>query len=92
MHAVNCRTNHCHCVITALDYDGESVRDQLKAWCSRKLNENTVTGHCEKDRRPNKWWTRKGSVRYIFDDLSLEAAIIYTIEAQEFGGSGIWLS
>ena len=27
LHVVNCRTNHCHVVVTAPNYDGEQVRD-----------------------------------------------------------------
>ena len=32
-------------------------------------------------------WTRNGSVRSLFDEVSLEAAVVYTLEAQEAGGS-----
>ena len=86
LHVVNCRTNHCHVVVTADDYDGEQVRDQFKSWATRRLKEHM------KLNLPNStvrelWWTRKGSVRYLFDDESLEAAILYTLEAQDRGGS-----
>ena len=85
LHAVNCRSNHCHAVVTAASHDGEQVRDQLKAWSTRKLKEHQRSlGGAE---LREQWWTRKGSVRYLFDDESLEAAIIYTLEAQEAGGS-----
>lgn len=87
LHAVNCRSNHCHTVITASTHDGEEVRDQLKSWCKRKLkDEQRSKGIDETDVR-EKWWTGKGSVKYLFDDESLEAAIRYTLEAQEAGGS-----
>jgi hypothetical protein len=33
------------------------------------------------------WWTRKGSIRQLYDEVSLEAAIKYTVEAQDAGGS-----
>ena len=36
---------------------------------------------------PAHSWTLKGSVRCLFDEVSLEAAIIYALEAQEAGGS-----
>ena len=39
------------------------------------------------DKVREQWWTRKGSVRYLFDEDSLEAAIRYTLEAQDEGGS-----
>ena len=87
LHAVNCRTNHCHTAVTATSHNGEQVRDQLKSWSTRKLKEHqrSLDGAAAKLRE--HWWTRKGSVRYLFDDESLEAAIIYTVEAQDAGGS-----
>ena len=38
LHVVNCRTNHVHVVVTA-PLAPEEVRDQFKAWCTRKLKE-----------------------------------------------------
>ncbi len=104
LHAINCRSNHCHVVVTANSHDGEQVRDQFKSWCTRKLKEAEENSRhrtacavpLEKEadgRKPSgdalreNWWTRKGSVRYLFDDESLEAAIRYTLEAQDVGGS-----
>ncbi|MCU0710188.1 MAG: hypothetical protein MUF23_18075, partial [Pirellula sp.] len=87
LHAVNCRSNHCHTVVTANSHDGEDVRDQLKSWCKRKLKDDQRSrGLVETDIR-EKWWTGKGSARYLFDEESLEAAIRYTREAQDAGGS-----
>ncbi len=88
LHAVNCRSNHCHVVVTAVDYDGEQVRDPLKSWASRRLKEHRTKSALQCEVRKN-WWTRKGSVRYLFDMDSLEAAILYTLEAQDFGGSNM---
>ncbi len=87
LHAVNCRSNHCHAVVTAVDYDGEQVRGQLKAWAKRRLKDHQRSqADSDVDGR-ELWWTRKGSVRKFFDDESLEAAITYTIDAQDAGGS-----
>ena len=77
-HAVNCRTNHVHVVVTA-NREPKDVRDQFKAWCTRKLK--------ERQRRLNEtgrenWWTEGGSQRLIGDEESLEAAIRYVLEAQ----------
>jgi hypothetical protein len=74
-------------VVTAVDYDGEQVRDQFKSWATRKLKEHQraqvgLTGNIREH-----WWTRRGSVRKLFDDESLEAAIRYAIQAQDGGGS-----
>lgn len=87
LHAVNCRTNHCHVVVTALDCEGEQVRDQFKAWCTRRLKEFERSRHGEVETNREHWWTRKGSVRYLFDEESLAAAIEYTHDAQDVGGS-----
>lgn len=38
LHAVNCRSNHVHVVVTA-DQAPKIVRNQLKAWCTRRLKE-----------------------------------------------------
>jgi len=90
LHAVNCRSNHCHAVVTANSHDGEQVRDQLKSWCKRKLKEEQRSKGLESKDVREKWWTGNGSARYLFDEESLEAAIRYTLEAQDDGGSK-WL-
>jgi len=89
LHAVNCRSNHCHVVVTANSHNGEEVRDQFKAWCTRKLKELEILSlkNAGEVKVREHWWTRKGSVRYVFDENSLEAAIRYTLEAQDLGGS-----
>jgi len=81
LHAVNCRTNHVHSVITAIDASGQTVRDQLKAWCSRRLNELSHNGV-----HP-KWWSQGGSIRVLFNDEALAVAVQYATDAQEKGGS-----
>lgn len=80
LHAVNCRSNHVHAVVTA-DRTPEEVRDQLKAWCTRKLKD----GQRERQRGPlrKKWWAERGSQRYVNDEVSLEAAIRYVLDGQE---------
>ena len=87
LHAVNCRSNHCHTVVTANSHDGEEVRDQFKSWCKRKLKDADKSRGIDDTRLREKWWTGNGSVRYLFDEESLEAAIRYTLEAQDAGGS-----
>ena len=87
LHAVNCRSNHCHVVVTAVDYDGEQVRDQVKSWAKRRLKDHQRAEPSLKVDVREYWWTRKGSVRKLFDDEALEAAIRYTIESQDSGGS-----
>ncbi len=87
LHAVNCRTNHCHVVVTANSHDGETVRDQFKSWSTRNLKELERSRGVVVGKIREHWWTRKGSVRLLFDEESVTAAIQYTLEAQDAGGS-----
>jgi REP element-mobilizing transposase RayT len=75
LHGLNARTNHVHVVVTTPGYPPETVRDQFKAWCTRKLQPN----HHGRQR----FWTEGASCRWINHEDDLEAAIEYTIEAQD---------
>ena len=82
LHAVNCRTNHVHVVVSA-NRNPKTVREQFMAWCTRRLKE------LERSRvrdagaavREN-WWTERGNERWIGDEDSLEAAILYVRDGQ----------
>ena len=87
LHAVNCRSNHCHVVVTAADYDGEQVRDQFKAWATRRLKSQMGKNDSVAGAQRDHWWTRKGSVRQLFDQESIHATVQYVLEFQERGGS-----
>ena len=50
LHARNVRPNHVHIVVSAA-LDGAEVRAQFKAWCSRRLSEQTGL-HGKSKRRP----------------------------------------
>src|SRR5262245_38111512 len=39
LHAVNCRSNHVHVVVTAPGRPVDLPREQFKAWCTRRLRE-----------------------------------------------------
>ena len=94
LHAVNARSNHVHVVVTSTR-EPDDVRDQFKAWCTRKLKEQqraTITARRASEGTDSSnpaivirenWWTEKGSQRYILDEESLEAVIIYVLEAQD---------
>jgi REP element-mobilizing transposase RayT len=73
LYAVNARTNHVHVVVTA-DCDPETVMNQLKAWCSRRLN--------ERFERRAVWWTRHGSTKWINDEEYLHNALHYVLNRQ----------
>ena len=76
LHAVNCRTNHVHVVVSAPDCSPEKVLNQMKAWCSRRLNEQP--DGASQTRR----WTRHGSTRYLNDEDSVHRAVHYTLHEQ----------
>ena len=80
LHAVSCRSNHVHVVLSA-EVNPVDMRDQFKAWCTRKLKERQRREGQQRIRK--KWWTERGSQRYIADEDGLEATILYVIEAQD---------
>jgi REP element-mobilizing transposase RayT len=88
LHAVNCRTNHLHIVVTA-DRDPDQVRVQFKAWCTRRLKELEAKRRSQIAGRENtgcireQWWAERGSRRFINDGKSLEAAIRYVEDGQD---------
>ena len=81
LHAVNCRSNHMHVVVTA-PQKPKVVRAQLKAWCTRKLKDLARQHHPRRPVREN-WWAERGSQRYVNIHAGLEAAIIYTRDGQD---------
>lgn len=74
LHALSARSNHVHVVVTTPGYPPETVRDQLKAWCTRNLKP------CHKSRK--RFWTEGASCRSINHEQDLEKAIVYVNEAQ----------
>jgi REP element-mobilizing transposase RayT len=79
LHAVNCRSNHMHVVVSAPGVEPKKIRTDLKAWCTRRLKEQS-------DPRRENWWAERGSIRPIFDDVDLANAVEYTLEAQDRKG------
>ncbi|WP_206678589.1 transposase [Alienimonas chondri] len=75
LHAVNCRSNHVHAVVTAPGVHPKKVRTDLKAWATRRLRETNVAR--------NNWWAERGSVRYINGEDSLAEVVAYVMEAQD---------
>ena len=73
----NPRTNHVHMVVTAPDYGGSQVRDQLKANCTRGLRQF--------DRRfvDRPVWTVGGDWECLNTEEELKRAILYAGEAQD---------
>jgi REP element-mobilizing transposase RayT len=75
--AVNARTTHVHCVVTAAGYNGKTVRDQLKA---------NATGALRKQWpgfRDRPVWSVGGDWVCINGEEDLEAACCYVRDAQD---------
>jgi REP element-mobilizing transposase RayT len=81
MHAVNCRSNHLHVVVTA-SVPPEIVRSQLKAWCTRKLKALAQSKQISGPVRVN-WWAERGSQRYVNSERNLEEAVVYVRDLQD---------
>jgi REP element-mobilizing transposase RayT len=82
LHSVNCRTNHLHVIVTA-DRDPNQVRVQFKAWCTRRLKELEALRRGPAASVRENWWAERGSRRFINDEESLEAAIVYVRDGQD---------
>jgi REP element-mobilizing transposase RayT len=85
LHAVNCRTNHVHVVISAREHP-DRVRSQLKTWSARKLKELTRVVVAQSEYTCDirtKWWADRGSKKYLNDDDQLERAVAYVQVAQD---------
>ncbi|MEX1230703.1 MAG: transposase [Planctomycetaceae bacterium] len=76
LHAVHCRSNHVHVVVTAGETKPKKIRSDIKAWATRCLRINF-------DEQRENWWAERGSIRWLYDEMSLETAILYVLEAQE---------
>ncbi|PNY36788.1 hypothetical protein C2E31_11080 [Rhodopirellula baltica] len=73
----NPRTTHVHVVVTAADYSGETVRDQLKANGTRAIRQID-------DQFINRpVWTTSGDVRFVKSEDELARVIEYASEAQD---------
>ncbi len=82
LHAVNCRSNHVHVVLSS-SAPPKTIREQLKAWCSRRLNEQQVALLVPEHLQRTNWWAERGSIRWIFQEPDLAAAIDYVCNQQD---------
>lgn len=76
LHSVNCRSNHLHLVVGAANTHPTKIRDDVKAWCTRRLKELS-------NQQRVHWWAERGSHRFVYDELSLVNVIQYVNEAQD---------
>ncbi len=82
LQAVNCRSNHVH-VVTSASAAPKTMRGQLKAWSSRRLNDHQRKKSVDMEALREIWWADRGSIRWIFDTASLEAATLYVRDEQD---------
>jgi hypothetical protein len=91
LYAVNCRSNHVH-VVVAANRGPEDIREQFKAWCTRRLKAMELERQRLRTSSPSvgaaqpireKWWAERGSGLYINDEEALEDIIHYVLEAQD---------
>ena len=85
LHAVNCRTNHLHVVVSAA-VPPQQVQVQFKAWCTRRLKElQRKRQQAPNDDSPvrEQWWAERGSRRFVNDEESLTAVILYVRDYQD---------
>jgi len=75
LHAVACRTTHVHVVVSAGERIPHRVMGSFKAWCSRRLSDG-VQGR-------QRWWTKGGSMRRLYDHRAIEATVEYVAECQD---------
>jgi REP element-mobilizing transposase RayT len=76
LHAVQCRSQHVHVVVTAADRAPDDVMKQLKSWGTRALK--GLAGSPSRVR----WWTEGGSRRRIFHEGDLASVVAYVKECQ----------
>jgi REP element-mobilizing transposase RayT len=74
LHAVNCRTNHVHVVVSA-ERSIEVPREQYKSWTTRRLKAADQGGRAV-------WWTERGWDVFIDDPNDLVAVVQYVLEGQ----------
>ena len=78
LYTVNCRWNHVH-VIVAGDREPKEIREQFKAWCTRRLKalqqerSMSLSAHDSSAAAiRQKWWAERGS-HHVNDEEGLEA-------------------
>ena len=86
---VNCRSNPVH-VIVAGDREPKEIREQFKAWCTRRLKalqqerlRPLSAQDCSAAAIRQKWWAERGSALSVNDEEGLEAVIHDVRETQD---------
>ena len=80
--AVNCRSNHIRALISA-STTPKKMRAALKAWCSQRLNDLQKARGITGEDATTVWWADRGSIRWLFDDNSVDCATVYVRDEQD---------
>ncbi|MEL6107363.1 MAG: transposase [Planctomycetota bacterium] len=75
LHAVNCRSNHVHAVVSSKQTPPKKIRTDLKAYATRCLK--------SLDASRDNWWAERGSIRLILTEDDLDTVITYVNDAQD---------
>ena len=75
LQAINARTNHVHCVVSAACAP-EPMMDAFKSYSTRALRK---AGRLSANVKP---WVRHGSTRYLWKERHVEKAIDYVLNGQ----------
>jgi REP element-mobilizing transposase RayT len=78
LHAVNCRCNHAHAVVSADVSSPKKVRIDLKTWTTRALKSKF-------NQNRENWWAERGDIRFLNTDEELQRAVEYVRDGQDFG-------
>ena len=74
-HAIHVRTTHVHAVIAG-DTTPERMLSDCKAYATRALRRELP------EIQRQRYWAQHGSTRYLWNDVSLRAAIDYVLNGQ----------
>lgn len=81
LHAVSCRGNHVHVVVSATEHQPEMAATRFNAWCTRRLKERDSS-----ESKRLKWWTQGSSTKWLRGSQSVQNAVGYVLESQDRKG------
>jgi REP element-mobilizing transposase RayT len=79
LHAVSCRSNHAHVVVSASERAIAVPREQFKLWATRRLKELELLRDPTRSVRMH-WWAERGWDVYIDTERDLREVVDYVAE------------
>jgi hypothetical protein len=80
--ALNKMARYVHVLLSSPAHP-KTIRAQLKAWCTRQLNEQQADAGIPEQEQRNQWWAERDSIRWIIREADLAAAIDYVLNQQD---------